>query len=90
MSIRPQNESENVDICSTIFPTHAHVFRLQVEKRVKAVFGERHYPPYTIVVCMLLLEGADLYQKNLTGDSPLAICPPDITHLVRNVVEMCG
>jgi hypothetical protein len=63
---------------------------LQVEQKVKAAFGERNFARHTIVACMLLLEGADLYLKNGLGDSPLAICPPDIADVLRHVVEKCG
>ena len=62
----------------------------QVEKNLKAAFGERDYASYTIVACMLILEGADLYQKNVVGASPMAICPPDIADILRTVVEKCG
>ena len=39
---------------------------------------------------MLVLEGADLYQKNTMGDSPMALCPPDITDILGSVIKKCG
>ena len=63
---------------------------MQVAGKLRTVFGERHFAPYTIVICMLLLEGADLYHKDSMGDSPLVLCPPEITDVLRNVVELCG
>ena len=39
---------------------------------------------------MMLLEGADLYLKNGIGQSPLFLCPSDITDVLRTVIEKCG
>ena len=63
---------------------------LQVEKKLKASFGEKDYASYTVVACMLILEGADLYQKNMIGDSPMVVCPPDSADILRHVIEKCG
>ncbi|CAI8023106.1 E3 ubiquitin-protein ligase mib1 [Geodia barretti] len=69
---------------------HNSPYTLQVEKKLKASFGEKDYASYTVVACMLILEGADLYQKNMIGDSPMAVCPPDSADILRHVIEKCG
>ena len=62
----------------------------QVEKKLTATFGERNFTSYTVVACMLILEGAELYQKNTIGVSPMALCPPATADVLRHVIEKCG
>ena len=57
---------------------------------LKSEFEGLTFAPYTVVACMLLLEGADLYLKNKQGTSPFSISPPDISHVLRTVVQKCG
>ena len=68
----------------------SYPYDFQVQDKLKNTFGELTFATYTIVACMLVLEGADLYQKNTMGHSPLALSPPDTADVLRHVVEKCG
>lgn len=61
-----------------------------MQEELKSEFGEKTFAPYTVVACMLLLEGADLYLKNKQGQSPLFVSSPDISDVLRTVVQKCG
>ena len=63
---------------------------VQVQEKLESLFGKKTFALYTVVAAMMLLEGADLYLKNVIGQSPLFLCPSDITDVLRTVVEKCG
>ena len=61
-----------------------------MQGKLKSEFEDLTFAPYTVVACMLLLEGADLYLKNKIGLSPVSVSTPDISHVLRTVVQKCG
>ena len=80
-----------MDFCPSLIPTSFFAFcSIKVQEKLTAEFEGSTFAPYTVVACMLLLEGADLYLKNKHAQSPLSISPPDISHVLRTVVQKCG